>query len=95
MFGSIGIVLKGSGFYKTDSRSGAKPAGDGSEAPAQTAGGDAKDSVGTKSSDGTKSSARRLVELVTGSSPGAPSDSGCPNAGRTLRPARAGAVRSR
>jgi len=34
VFGSIGITFKGSGFYKTDSRSGssaAKPAGDGAK----------------------------------------------------------------
>jgi len=36
VFGSIGVVFKGSGFYKTDSRGGGKPAGgkDGEAKPA-------------------------------------------------------------
>ena len=48
VFGNVGIVFKGSGFYKTDSRSGANkaPAGD---APAQG-------SSGSEGSEGSKGS---------------------------------------
>jgi putative FmdB family regulatory protein len=50
VFGSVGIVFKGSGFYKTDSRTTAKAkAGDGTSAS-----GDAKD--GAAPSDGAASS---------------------------------------
>ena len=46
VFGAVGIAFKGSGFYKTDSRSGAKKS-----ATASVPAGDASSSSDTKSSD--------------------------------------------
>jgi putative FmdB family regulatory protein len=51
VFGAVGIVLKGSGFYKTDSRSsspGTKAGGDRSDAKAGTDGSSTKDSPAAK-----------------------------------------------
>jgi putative FmdB family regulatory protein len=67
VFGSIGITFKGSGFYKTDSRSGAsakRPSGDGAkESTGDGAAKEAKDTKETKaepakaaSSSGSESS---------------------------------------
>lgn len=55
VFGQIGVVLKGSGFYRTDNRSGAKGAKDGGS---DTSSGDgAKGSSESGSSSGTKETA--------------------------------------
>jgi len=63
VFGSVGIVFKGSGFYKTDSRSGgsggstAVPSESSTSAPASTdSGSGGKDSGGKDSSSGGKDS---------------------------------------
>ncbi|QDQ97035.1 FmdB family zinc ribbon protein [Tomitella fengzijianii] len=54
LFNSVGIVFKGSGFYRTDSRSGAVPAG--SSAESSSSGSSSSDSSGSaKSGDGAKS----------------------------------------
>ncbi len=50
VFGNVGIVFKGSGFYKTDSRSGAAAKGGGSDGSAAPA-----ESTGTGSDSGSKS----------------------------------------
>lgn len=52
VFGNVGIVFKGSGFYKTDSRTtaGAK-SGDGAGSPDKGADGGAKDGAGSEPKD--------------------------------------------
>ncbi len=52
VFGSVGIVFKGSGFYKTDSRA-ATSAKDGDGAAATTSDGKAKESAGSDGSAGS------------------------------------------
>jgi putative FmdB family regulatory protein len=60
VFGSIGIVFKGSGFYKNDSRAGhgaKKPAAEssgGSDSAAATSGGEAAKPAATESTSGSK-----------------------------------------
>ncbi len=57
VFGNVGIVFKGSGFYKTDSRTG-RPASAGGGAPTNGSdtGGDGGGSGGSGGSDGSSSS---------------------------------------
>ncbi len=67
VFGNVGIVFKGSGFYKTDSRSGGS-----SKTPATETGSDGKsgsESSGTGSTSGTNSSSGETA------SPSTPSES--------------------
>jgi putative FmdB family regulatory protein len=66
VLGSVGIVFKGSGFYRTDNRGGSKPA---SKEPAK----DAKESSGSDSSSSSSPS--------TDSSSGSTSDSGSKKSG--------------
>ena len=68
VFGSIGIVLKGSGFYKTDNRSSRNGA-----APAKSETGSTSESAGSGTSAGSGSSAG---SGGSGSSEGASSGSG-------------------
>lgn len=61
VFGNVGIAFKGSGFYKTDSRGGAKPAAAKTDASPSTssdspAKGDAPAKADTKKSDSTSTS---------------------------------------
>ncbi len=62
VFSAAGIIFKGSGFYRTDSRAGAKAASNGADKKAESAGAESKtttsDSKGTesKSSDSSSSS---------------------------------------
>jgi len=87
VFGSVGIVFKGSGFYKTDSRNGssAKSADGGEPAPASDSGSKGSEAAGDgKSSSGSNdsSSAPAAAPSTTGSeapskpSPEKPSDAG-------------------
>ena len=66
VFGNIGIAFKGSGFYKTDSRSGAKPSKS-SEKPAAAS----SDSSGSGSSSGSESSSGSGAGSGSGSGSGA------------------------
>lgn len=65
VFSSVGIVFKGSGFYRTDSRAGAVPSGDSKPAAvssegssSEKSGGEKKstESTGTKKESGSSSS---------------------------------------
>jgi len=56
LFNSVGIVFKGSGFYRTDSRAGAVGANEKSDKSAAKSEDGAKTSGTEKSSDGAKSS---------------------------------------
>jgi len=73
VFGSIGIVFKGSGFYKTDSRSGAS-AGKKAEAPAAAGSSTAKESSGD--SKPAASTPAQSSPAASGSSSGSGSGSG-------------------
>ena len=55
LFGSVGIVFKGSGFYRTDSRAGVKSSGSGSSGGADASGG-ASSSTTTSSKTEAKAS---------------------------------------
>jgi putative FmdB family regulatory protein len=75
VFGSIGITFKGSGFYKTDSRSGAsakRPSGDG--AKESTGDGAAKEAKDTKDTKDTKETKAEPAKAA--SSSGSESSSG-------------------
>ena len=57
LFNAVGVVFKGSGFYRTDSRSGSAPASGGSASKAtEPKGGDAKGGDATGGSAGKDSS---------------------------------------
>ena len=72
VFSAVGIVFKGSGFYRTDSRNGSStvPAGkDGKEAAASAANGSSSDSSSSGSSDsGTSSSGDSAAKPASTSS---------------------------
>lgn len=75
VFGNIGITFKGSGFYKTDSRNGAKPAekrtsGDGDGASAKD-----KDTSKSSSSDGASKSDSKASANGSSASSSAPAKS--------------------
>jgi putative FmdB family regulatory protein len=58
VFSSVGIVFKGSGFYRTDSRAGAVPKGESkSEKGSESGGSGSKGSEGTRSDKGSEKSA--------------------------------------
>lgn len=70
VFGNVGIVLKGSGFYKNDSRTGSRSNGSGGtakEAPKETESSTSKDS-GTKESSSTKESGTSTPSSSSGDS---------------------------
>ena len=54
-YGSIGVTFNGSGFYRTDSRAGAKPSGSGSSSGSDASGG-ASSSTSTSSKTEAKAS---------------------------------------
>lgn len=56
LFNSVGIVFKGSGFYRTDSRAGAVPSGEKSSASTSSSS-DSSSASSTASSTATKSDA--------------------------------------
>ena len=85
LFSAVGVVFKGSGFYKTDSRSASKPAAaakkDGAAtADASTSSGESsKDSSGSASGsgkDGSGSSASTSSESTAGKGSGSTSSTG-------------------
>ncbi|TKV61810.1 FmdB family transcriptional regulator [Nakamurella flava] len=58
VYGSVGVVFKGSGFYRTDSRSGGKgTSSTTAEKPAEKKSGDAKSDSGSSSSAASKPAA--------------------------------------
>jgi putative FmdB family regulatory protein len=71
VYGSVGVVFKGSGFYRTDSRAGAGSAKDGSAKD-----GSAKDGSGTASSGDSSSSSSASSSGSSGSSSSTSSSSG-------------------
>ena len=76
VFGSVGIVFKGSGFYKTDSRSGGSskaPAGDG-------------DSTGTSGSENAASESSTPAAAPSGDSAAKPSTTETKGKGTSTKP---------
>jgi len=70
VYGSVGVVFKGSGFYRTDSRSGAASAAAGGD----KAGGDK--SGGDKSDSGSSGESKLAVKDAAAASTGKSGDSG-------------------
>jgi len=56
LFNSVGIVFKGSGFYRTDSRGGAVPAGDSAKSDGSSSASGSDSSSSSSSSTSTPSS---------------------------------------
>jgi putative FmdB family regulatory protein len=91
VYGAVGIVLKGSGFYKTDSRA---AAGNGSKKKSESAESSGKESSGTESS-GTESSGKGSASESKGSDGGAKTEgsgSGTNGSGTDAKPAAAAAT---
>ncbi|SDO35336.1 putative regulatory protein, FmdB family [Nakamurella panacisegetis] len=85
VYGSVGVVFKGSGFYRTDSRSGAVPAvssekSDSSSSESKPA---AKESSPKKTSDAGSSSGSSTAGSSSSSSSGSSSSSSKPAAAAT------------
>jgi putative FmdB family regulatory protein len=70
VYGSVGVVFKGSGFYRTDSRAGAKSGDGGSSNGTPAAAGAAKESGGGSSSSGGSSEGTKGGSSSSGSSGG-------------------------
>ena len=77
VFSAVGVVFKGSGFYKTDSRSGAKGSGEGAAAKSDTGAAAKSDSGGTSQSSTSKSDSGSS----SGGSSGASTGSGSSGSG--------------
>ncbi|MCZ2817718.1 FmdB family zinc ribbon protein [Modestobacter sp. VKM Ac-2984] len=83
VYGSVGVVFKGSGFYRTDSRkgegastsSGAKDSGGSKESSSNKESG-SKDSGGSKDSSGSKESGSKASSTASSSSSSSSSGSG-------------------
>ncbi|WP_346274462.1 FmdB family zinc ribbon protein [Pseudonocardia sp.] len=69
VFSSVGIVFKGSGFYRTDSRAGAVPSGSSSSSSSDSSDGSSSKSESKSSSSSTSSSDTKSAS--TSSSPAA------------------------
>lgn len=83
VYGSVGVVFKGSGFYRTDSRAGAiSPAAGSEKAAGDKAGGDKKIAASTGSdSGGSKPAATAGAGKGSSSSSSSSSGSGSGSAG--------------
>ncbi len=72
VFGSVGIVFKGSGFYKTDSRSGGSSKSSESTVPAASSGDSGTAKAGTSDSGAASSTSSGSDSSSASSSPAAP-----------------------
>ncbi|HWH30902.1 MAG TPA: FmdB family zinc ribbon protein [Mycobacteriales bacterium] len=70
VFSAVGVVFKGSGFYKTDSRAGSGANGSGKKEAAGSEAGSSGSSSGSK--DGSSSSATPATSASAGSSSSGP-----------------------
>lgn len=70
VYGSVGVVFKGSGFYRTDSRSGSKASTAGSSKPSEggSSGGAGDSSSSTSSSSGSSGSSGSTAPAAASSS---------------------------
>jgi len=55
LFGNVGVVFKGSGFYRTDSRESAKSSSNGSSSSSESAASSSSDKSSSTSSNGSSS----------------------------------------
>src|SRR5438067_7792259 len=83
VFSPVGIVFKGSGFYRTDSRNGSVPAesakdnaGNGSGKPSGEGGSSSSSGSDSSSSSSSNGSGEKKSSQTTGSSSGSSSSSG-------------------
>jgi putative FmdB family regulatory protein len=67
LFGNVGVVFKGSGFYRTDSRESAKSGAKSSASSSESTGSSSSEKSSSTSSDGSANSvaASALVQTVT------------------------------
>ena len=81
VFSSVGIVFKGSGFYRTDSRSGGSGKDSGKDSGKEkVAAGTSSDSGDSKGSSGSDSSTKKADSKPTSAPSSAPSTSSAPAA---------------
>jgi putative FmdB family regulatory protein len=76
LFNSVGIVFKGSGFYRTDSRSGAKPESSTADSGAKSDSSGSSTSSTSSSSSSSESSSSSSSGAAAGSGSGTGSGSG-------------------
>ena len=83
LFGKVGVVFKGSGFYRTDNRESSKSASNGSASSSESSSSGSSDSGSSKSSDSSSSSS----SSDSGSSGGSSSSSSSSKPSSTPAPA--------
>jgi putative FmdB family regulatory protein len=82
LFSPVGVVFKGSGFYKTDSRSGkAKTTASAGSSPADSNGGSDKGSTASPAADSSSSSDGAATKSSSSDSSGGSSSSGSSSSG--------------
>ena len=68
LFGNVGVVFKGSGFYRTDSRESAKSAAKSSASSSESTGSSSSEKSSSTSSDGSSSSSTSSAPAAAASS---------------------------
>ena len=68
LFGNVGVVFKGSGFYRTDSRESAKSSANGSATSSESTGSSKSEKSSSTSSDGSGSSSTSSAPAAAASS---------------------------
>jgi putative FmdB family regulatory protein len=68
LFGNVGVVFKGSGFYRTDSRESAKSAAKSSASSSESTGSSSSEKSSSTSSDGSRSSSTSSAPAAAASS---------------------------
>lgn len=75
LFGKVGVVFKGSGFYRTDSRESAKSSSNGSAKSSESSGSSSAASSSEKSGSSDKSSSSSTSSSSSSSAPAAAASS--------------------
>ena len=68
LFGKVGVVFKGSGFYRTDSRESAKSGAKSSASSSESTGSSSSEKSSSTSSDGSRSSSTSSAPAAAASS---------------------------
>ena len=68
LFGNVGVVFKGSGFYRTDSRESAKSSSNGSASGSESASSSSSEKSSSNSSNGSSSSSTSSAPAAVASS---------------------------
>ena len=68
LFGNVGVVFKGSGFYRTDSRESAKSGAKSSASSSESTGSSSSEKSSSTSSDGSRSSSTSSAPAAAASS---------------------------